>query len=128
MRAAPDSQERVDENEALELPPRDDGVHEQVLEPRGAVPGHEHVEPGVRHVPEAPAPEALLLHPHPVEEVEVGHLHAVRVGPQKAQLPGDQLHDLHTHRERRFSRATRPAGSVLSNRPGVLLAATGEGR
>ena len=94
MRAAPVSEERVDENEALELPPRDDGVHEQVLEPRGAVPGHEHVEPGVRHVLEAPAPEALLLHPHPVEEVEVGHLHAVRVGPQKAQLPGDQLHDL----------------------------------
>ena len=31
MRAAPVSEERVDENEALELPPRDDGVHEQVL-------------------------------------------------------------------------------------------------
>jgi hypothetical protein len=95
MLVTPVSEEGVDEDGPLELEVSlRDGVHEQVLEARDAMPGHEEVEPGVRHVPEAPAPEALLLHPHPVEEIQVGHLHAVRVGPQIAQLPRDQVHNL----------------------------------
>ena len=61
MRAAPVSEERVDEDGPLEVPPRDDGVHEQVLEPRVFVPGHEHVEPRVRHVPEGQRPRLLRL-------------------------------------------------------------------
>jgi hypothetical protein len=93
-RTVPVSEEGVDEDGPLEVPLRDGG-HEQVHEPRDAMPGHEEVEPGVRHVPEAPPPEALLLHPHPVEEIPVGHLHAVRVGPQIAQLPRHQVHNLH---------------------------------
>lgn len=79
------SEKRVYEDGSLEVVRRD-GVHEQALELGDAVLWHEHIEPWVRHVPKSSAPQALLLHPNPVQEVEVGHLHTVHVGPQVTQL------------------------------------------